>query len=212
MYRWKHCIVVRGQDPATDITILQHSSIPKNHTMIAKYLVMCFNSTKTCYDTAKNAVKETPSPPTSDNKQEAQEFFENYHEKVCELNFKGYRGWCRVYSVYDGDTLTAGIPLFGKVFKYSIRMDGIDTPEMRGDDKANAVMARERLVELITGRKTTTKEDFDRKVFLVWFECHGFDKYRRLLGDVKLSPTSQSLSEVLIQEGFGRFYDGGKKE
>lgn len=144
-------------------------------------------------------------------KQNAEKFFQECGNNFCEMNFKNFRGWCRVLSVYDGDTITVGIPYEGKVYKQSIRMSGIDTPEIKSENKERAVLAKERLIKLITNDKNTTKEMFANSIHLVWFECSGFDKYRRLLGSVKTSPDGKNFSDILIQEGFGKYYDGGKK-
>jgi endonuclease YncB( thermonuclease family) len=157
------------------------------------------------------SVKADFSDNTKYNKQAAEEFFGEAGNNFYELNFKNFRGWCRVLSVYDGDTITVGIPFDGKVFKQSIRMSGIDTPEIKSRDKENAILSRYRLVELITQNKNTTKEMFYERIYLVWFECDGFDKYKRLLGTLKLEPNQESLSDILIREGLGKIYDGGKK-
>ena len=54
-----------------------------------------------------------------------------------------------VVSVYDGDTLTVDAsPWPGFTVRTSVRIDGIDTPEIRGKcdaEKALAVQARDRL-------------------------------------------------------------------
>jgi endonuclease YncB( thermonuclease family) len=146
------------------------------------------------------------------SKQDAKVFFQDNQEKICEFNFKGFNGWCRVMSVYDGDTMTLAIPFEGKVYKHSVRLEGIDTPEMRGNDKHMAVMARDRLIQLITNIKHASNDLFTRELYLVWFECSGFDKYKRLLGNVFMDPNQCSVTDILITEGHGKSYDGGKKE
>ena len=43
-------------------------------------------------------------------KRTAEEFFARCGNNFCEMNFKDFKGWCRVLSIYDGDTITVGIP------------------------------------------------------------------------------------------------------
>ena len=48
-------------------------------------------------------------------------------------------------SCYDGDTVHAVMDVFGKLFKFHCRLNGIDTPEIKTrnmKEKAHAVMAR----------------------------------------------------------------------
>lgn len=62
----------------------------------------------------------------------------------------------RVISVYDGDTLTVEAwPWPGQSIETRIRLDGIDTPEIRGrcpEEIAQAKAARDRLAELAGDR------------------------------------------------------------
>ena len=81
----------------------------------------------------------------------------------------------------------------------SVRIIGIDTPELRGSAECEKVLARaarDRVVEFVSG---------DVKI-----EIKGLDKYGRALGDV--FNNGESLSETLIAEGHGRAYDGGTRD
>ena len=53
--------------------------------------------------------------------------------------------------MYDGDTVTADIHLgFNMVMrKQKLRLLGIDTPEIRGEERAEGLVSRDRLSELI---------------------------------------------------------------
>lgn len=110
----------------------------------------------------------------------------------------------RVVKVYDGDTITlaAMIPCVSHgPFKFSVRLRGIDTPEMKTkdeDEREAAVIARDALASLIGG-KTVRLEDV------------GTDKYGRLLADVRLPGDSASLSEWMIEQRYAVMYDGGTK-
>lgn len=171
--------------------------------------------TSTSSDDGNNSHEKIINIPniaeTNSSKDQAFSYFQHSHDDIEELDFKGFRGWCRVLSVYDGDTMTLAIPFKGHPYKFSVRMEGIDTPEMKGDDKERAVEARDRLIELITGKRSVGKEVFKNSVYLVWFECSGFDKYRRLLGKVYSAKNSKNLADILIAEKHGYAYYGGTK-
>ena len=43
------------------------------------------------------------------------------------FSLKNTECYARVVQIYDGDTITAVIPLFDNFYKFSIRLNGIDT-------------------------------------------------------------------------------------
>lgn len=143
------------------------------------------------------------------------------------FSLKGIECFARVVHIHDGDTITAIIPLLNDFYKFSIRLAGIDTCEMKSPNEKNqtlALKARDRLIHLIkTTNKTTKEEDEDEKqqdikpylfqhIELVFLSCQDFDKYGRVLAHVKKNKDdSQTFSEILIQEKLAYPYDGKKK-
>lgn len=126
----------------------------------------------------------------------------------------------RVVSLHDGDTLTCVMYYCDGYFKFPVRMDGIDTPEMTSKDpelKSRALAARDRLFHLVSsgfGNVNTTtwkKKDFDeffKKNFVaVDLDCKGLDKYGRLLATIG----NPSFSSILVQEGLAYPYSGKTK-
>ena len=122
----------------------------------------------------------------------------------------------RVTSLHDGDTLTCVFAPFvpGEYYTFSVRIAGIDTPELKGLTRDKALDARQRAFELLTLRFDVNTRNFRKKDFDVFFkdnyvettiECQGFDKYGRLLGDIP------HIRQTLIQEGHAYAYDGGTK-
>jgi len=106
-----------------------------------------------------------------------------------------------VMKVYDGDTITIATPISHgitkKVCKFSVRIKGIDCPEMRTknvDEKFVALKAKEYLSSLI----------FNKTVHL---DEIGFDKYGRILAEVYIGNVNISermISERLAIEYFGK--------
>jgi endonuclease YncB( thermonuclease family) len=117
-------------------------------------------------------------------------------------NYGPYRA--QVTKVYDGDTFTAWIYIFpGLIAERSVRLNGVDTPELRGkcpQEKEAAQRARARARELI--------EKSGNMVSLTYVLL---GKYAgRVVADVSLS-NGADLASMLISEGLGRPYDGGKR-
>lgn len=106
-----------------------------------------------------------------------------------------------VIKVYDGDTLTVGWRHGKSLVRESVRIRGIDTPELRSkcmEEKNLAWLAKSRL-EDVTLRQYVT---------LVAPET---DKYGRILCDLR-TETIPSISEYMLQTGaICREYGGGKR-
>ncbi len=103
---------------------------------------------------------------------------------------------------YDGDTVTFDIPYLPAVIgeKISIRVAGIDTPELKGDcyeEKYKAIKAKIYVHDILSTSKRIDLLDIKR------------GKYFRLVAKVK---TDQGdLANLLIKEGHAVIYDGKTK-
>lgn len=105
-----------------------------------------------------------------------------------------------VVKVYDGDTITIVTKLQFKespYYKFSVRLNGIDTPEMRGPNKDMAIIAKDALSELV----------FHKNIVM---ENVKTEKYGRLLADVYVD--GLHVNAWLIEKGYAKSYFGGKKE
>ena len=105
------------------------------------------------------------------------------------------------YDIYDGDTFKAHARIWvGQIVSTSIRINGLDTPEIRGKcpgEKELALKAKKRLEGLLIG---------DVKL---WNVRNG--KYAgRVLADVTADDVN--VVDILVGEGLARRYDGGKRE
>jgi micrococcal nuclease len=121
------------------------------------------------------------------------------------FTFDGSKFLCKCIKVYDGDTITVAFKPFQidnneNIYKYSIRLSGIDTPEIRTkniDEKKKAIEIRDILKEKILNK-------------FIYIQCGNFDKYGRLLAYIFYDDIN--INEWLITEGFANKYDGGKKK
>lgn len=110
-----------------------------------------------------------------------------------------YEYRAEVLSVYDGDTIRIDIDLgFGVWLRnQSVRFRGIDTPEIRGEDKKIGLVARDRVRQLC--------EENDNKCIIRSFNETG--KFGRYLVDVWLgSHPHRSLNTILLDEGLAVKY------
>jgi endonuclease YncB( thermonuclease family) len=109
----------------------------------------------------------------------------------------------RVISVYDGDTLRAVASVWlGTEITTSVRLRGIDTPEMRGKcaaEKARAIAARDALLELAPVGSVVVLTDIAP------------DKYQGRIVARVLLPDGRDVSTILLAAGHARAYDGGRR-
>ena len=115
----------------------------------------------------------------------------------------------RFLRAYDGDTVHLCTLVDGAPHRFSCRLYGIDTAEMRTTDpheKMEAQAAKRRLVELLLGAGTTAEAGRLLRVTGVM----GRDKYGRVL--VRLATADgEDAADVLVREGLAVRYDGRAK-
>ncbi len=103
---------------------------------------------------------------------------------------------------YDGDTINVRVPdvhpLIGE--KISVRVAGVDTPELVSDDPCERVVARVSrnfVRSMLSSASRIDLNDLRR------------DKYFRILADV--TADGESVSQALLVHGLALPYDGGAK-
>ena len=108
----------------------------------------------------------------------------------------------RVISVYDGDTFRVDIdslpPIVGK--NIPIRLNGVDTPEIRGKckyEKDLAIKARDFVRNKLANAKEIKLNNLQR------------GKYFRVVANVMVDGVS--LEQELLEKEFAYKYTGGKK-
>lgn len=104
--------------------------------------------------------------------------------------------------VYDGDTITVAtrLPFQGSpLYRFSVRLNGIDTPEIKGqtkDEKELAVLARDALAARILNKEVVLKNV-------------ALEKYGRLLAEVCIGDIC--YNDWLLKERYAVPYTGGTK-
>jgi endonuclease YncB( thermonuclease family) len=109
----------------------------------------------------------------------------------------------RVIKVYDADTITIASRLpyeESPMYRLSVRLNGIDTPEIKGktaNEKRLAFEARDKLHELIFGK-------------MIHLKNISTEKYGRILADVYLDDLH--VNQWMLDNGLAVEYDGGTKQ
>jgi len=124
------------------------------------------------------------------------------YEDTVEFTFPITEG--KVIKVYDADTITIASKLpynESPIYRLSVRLNGIDAPEIRGKDiteeeKVAAQLARDYVSNLILNK-------------YIRLENIQTEKYGRILADVFVDEIH--LNELLIKERYAVKYDGGHK-
>lgn len=105
----------------------------------------------------------------------------------------------QVVHIVDGDTLTVRAEIWPGIEAYeTVRVLGIDAPEMKGACESERALAREAkgMLQRLAGAR-------------VWLSEIGRDRYGRILA--RVYGGSGELGEAMIQAGLARPYDGGRR-
>ena len=116
---------------------------------------------------------------------------------------------CYCISVYDGDTITV-VKKFSindeepQYYKYSVRLSGINTPEIRTKDlveKKYGLLAKDKLTNLILNK-------------IIKLEDISYDKYGRILAKVFISENNDTIDicKKLMDMNLAEPYFGKKKK
>ena len=113
----------------------------------------------------------------------------------------------QVIKVYDGDTITIAAKLpynDSLLYRFSIRLNGIDSPEIKGhseDEKAAAQVSKRALENLILHKYVVLKNK-------------STEKYGRILADVYIVYVKNDklhLNKWMLDNRYAVEYDGGTK-
>ena len=106
----------------------------------------------------------------------------------------------QIVDVYDGDTVTALVDLGFHVYtNQKLRLYGIDTPEIRGKERAEGLLSRDIVREAILNKKVVIKTAKDKQ-----------GKYGRYLAtifvDMDQDDILDDLNQWLVDNGYAEKY------
>ena len=117
-----------------------------------------------------------------------------------------YEYRCTIVRWVDGDTVDVQVDLgFTVTANQRVRLAGIDTPEMHSqnvEERASAGLSRFYAQSLAP---------VGAVVQIATAKARADDKYGRWLAKITL-PDGRDVALTMIQGGYGKPYDGGKKE
>jgi endonuclease YncB( thermonuclease family) len=131
--------------------------------------------------------------------------YANYTYSNCPKLFNDVKVIGRVVDIYDGDTITVILKILDNYYRFTVRLNGIDTCEIKTRNailKNKALQARNEVYHQITSN-ILSDEKIDRKhmrmilnenVYMVNLHIYDTDKYGRLLADVYANNSKKSLS------------------
>ncbi|MGD8567519.1 MAG: thermonuclease family protein [Gammaproteobacteria bacterium] len=101
--------------------------------------------------------------------------------------------------VYDGDTCTVDIDLglHAWVHDEKIRLARINTPELRGDEREQGIVARDFLRQQIEGKEIFIQTQKDDK-----------GKYGRYIGEIWLETLPGewvNVNDMLVEKGYAQY-------
>jgi len=105
-----------------------------------------------------------------------------------------------ISAAYDGDTVTADIDLGLKtiVKGEKLRLNRINAPEMRGEEKAAGLVSRDWLRERIVGKEVLIETLKDSK-----------GKYGRYIAEIWLPENGDytNINDELVAKGFAEYHE-----
>jgi len=105
-----------------------------------------------------------------------------------------YHYKAHIKAVYDGDTVTAVVDLgFLHYQEMKLRLFGIDTPELRGEEREEGLVVRDILRGLILDKEVEIHSYKDKQ-----------GKYGRYLATIFLD--GQNINQWLVDEGHAEVY------
>ncbi len=133
----------------------------------------------------------------------------------------------KVVACYDGDTFHAVLETAFGLWRFSCRMGGYDTPEMkppktkadREIEKARAIKSKHALLTKVADNipdiaTNTSNIELDAAILknrrIIQVVCKEFDKYGRLLVEVPME--DGTVNEWMVRNGYGYAYNGGAKD
>lgn len=106
-----------------------------------------------------------------------------------------YNYKAKIIDVYDGDTVTAMVDLgFLHFQEMKLRLYGIDTPELRGEEREQGIVVRDILREMVLGKEVTIRSYKDKQ-----------GKYGRYLANIILEDGLE-VNQWLVDNGHAKEY------
>ena len=136
------------------------------------------------------------------------ETLNEFDKKTPTFSLKDTFKMCKIVDVYDGDTVRGVFENNGVYNKWTIRMYGYDSPEIRPSRKLEN---RDEIK-----RKAKESRDYLKSKILgktIFLHCLDFDKYGRVLANIYSEEMgNKSINDHMVEMNYGYPYFGGTKK
>ena len=156
-----------------------------------------------------NVASKMPNDKNKEHEEMLAELSTKTKQNTDHMSFENKVYYAKIVHIYDGDTMHVVFKEFGSFYRWTCRIVGVDTPELRTrneHEKKLGYKVRDALREKLLDK-------------IVKIKCEKFDKYGRLLIDVYIpnemkreDAETGMLSEWLIDSQYAYEYDGGTKQ
>lgn len=120
-------------------------------------------------------------------------------EETPEFTLDGVKTLCKVVDVYDGDTVKVVFYYKDELLKWTVRLWGINTPELRPSRKLSN---RDEIIRRGKEARDYVIEKCNETDNIIYLHCLGNDKYGRLLGILYTDESyTMSINDLLINNG-----------
>lgn len=117
----------------------------------------------------------------------------NASKETPKFSLRGLKVKAKCVKCYDGDTCWVVFPFNGELTRWTVRMYGVNTPEIgRCSD--------EEKVRGITARDFTRSYILDKEI---WVKCYKFGMYGRLIADIYFNAEyeGKTMNDLIIEAG-----------
>ena len=124
----------------------------------------------------------------------------NFDDKTPEFTLSGLVTDAKCTKCYDADTVHLVIPYKGNYYRWTCRLEEIDSAEIKSKNKDESDFAK-------------VSRDYLKSIILdkiISVKCGKFDKYGRLL--VYLTIDGININQHLLDKGYAYKYKGGTKK
>lgn len=138
-----------------------------------------------------------------------------HDSKLTKLSNKNTCRWivpfrrAKVVDVYDGDTLTLAAFIENKPYRFRCRLAKIDAPELRPNGSLSSAEYTAELKLAVLSKMALTNMALGNIVTLYDVKT---EKWGRILADLVVDGTTETLSDRMLKCRMAIPYDGGKKD
>lgn len=133
------------------------------------------------------------------------EQIKNATKATPEFSLDGMTCLCKVVDVYDGDSIKVVFFVNNILYRWSLRLFGINTPELR---PSRSIENRDEIIQKAKESRDFLKNELEKYDNMIYIKCHDFDKYGRVLAEIFPNKTlDYSFNQMLLDTNHAVVYE-----